>query len=105
MATNKVIRNLQRRLVRWELEHLRQLTMELQERLELAEVEAVRAADSADFWNRYVMDLQDERLVAAVYSQPRIGLTLDGGLLVVKPDSPEQDAAASRVSAQPGAER
>jgi hypothetical protein len=83
MATDSTLRSLQRRLERWELNHLRQLAAELHERLERAEDEARRAWESAEFWRENAMQLQEELMDEGA----TIGLTKEGQLVVVKDDS------------------
>lgn len=74
---------LRRRLEKWELEHLRRLAAELQERLERAEEEASRAWESAEFWQRNAMDLQE----ALLEEDFTIGLTQGGELVPIPPES------------------
>lgn len=72
--TEPSISAIRRRLEKWELEHLRRLAAELQERLERAEDEARRAWDSAEFWQQNAMQLQEELLDTGL----TIGMTKDG---------------------------
>ena len=86
MAINKALRNLQRRLKRCELEHLRQLTVELQERLERAEAERARADQCAIFWQEHAEFYQEALYDTDHYEHRRLGLTISGQLLVVRDD-------------------
>lgn len=82
-----VLRNLKRRLERWELAHLREHAAELAARLESIEAELVEerrqrslADDAADYWNRQFHQLEeslDER------DPPlQLGLTQAGNFVV-----------------------
>jgi hypothetical protein len=86
MAINKALRNLQRRLKRCELEHLRQLTVELQERLGRAEAERARAEQCAVFWQEHADFYQAALYDTDHYEHRRLGLTISGQLLVVRDD-------------------
>lgn len=72
---------LRRRLEKWELEHLRQHALELQERLERAEEEAARAWESAEFWRDNALELQ-EALMADGFT---VGITRGGQLVATPP--------------------
>lgn len=71
---------IRRRLEKWELDHLRQLALELQERLERAEEEASRAWESAEFWRENAMSLQQELWDEGA----TIGITKTGQMVVAK---------------------
>lgn len=89
-------RNLQalkRKLERMELEHLRQHALELHEQLEQAEARACRAEneatdawESANFWQRDAMNMQEALLDPEHANARCIGLTKSGELLVVRTD-------------------
>ena len=75
------LQRIQRKLDRWELDHLRELAADLAERLEDAEAQlaeatrrAEQAEDSAEFWREAVMRVEDVQL----------GLDVDGGIHVMK---------------------
>lgn len=74
---------IQRRLERWELDHLRALAADLAERVEQLEQSLADAYDSAEFWreshHRLEVHLQDDTEDARC-----IGLTRQGDLLVVR---------------------
>lgn len=81
------MRNLQYRLERWELEHLRQHAAELAERLEAAEQRAAEAerrlSDAeyiAEFWHDQAIEMHN---VAADAAGGMPGITMDGQLVVV----------------------
>jgi hypothetical protein len=81
-------RAIQRRLDRWELDHLRAHAAELAQRLEDAERRASeaerRAWDAearADMFHDLAMQLEDE-----MPSHQAVGLTRDGALLLVETD-------------------
>ncbi|MCK2086950.1 hypothetical protein MXC99_01940 [Thauera aromatica] len=87
-APDRTVQNLRRRLERWELDHLRRLAAELQERLDRALDEAERAKEerdraweSAASWQRHAENLQQELWEAG----GGIGITQDGDLLVAGP--------------------
>lgn len=74
----KAITKIIRRLEKLELQHLRQHAADLAELLELAESEAARANDDADFWHQQCMnvlaELQDDGA--------EIGMTKDGEIVI-----------------------
>lgn len=81
------LRRLKRRLDRWELEHLRQHTAELTERVEAAEqraAEAERRLNDAeyacDFWHDQTVDAHN---AAADAGGGMPGITMDGRLVIV----------------------
>jgi len=73
---------MRRRLERWELQHLRQHALELQERMERAEEEAARAWESAEFWRDNAMELQ-EALMSDGFT---VGITKSGQMVATKVD-------------------
>lgn len=75
---------LKRRLESMELEHLRQHALELHEQLEQAQAEAERAWESANFWQRDAMNMQEAMLDPEFANARCIGLTKSGELLVVR---------------------
>lgn len=75
---------LKRRLEKWELEHLRQLTTELSERLERAEEDALLANEYAESWRDSVFALQETLSDAGT----QLGLTIDGALVTLPSASP-----------------
>ena len=84
---NRTLSNLQKRLELAELVHLRQLAEELNERAEKAEQRADKAEaeldsawESANFWNRFAMDQQDDDF----HTHRQIGITRSGELMVVR---------------------
>lgn len=82
-----LLRNLKRRLERWELQHLREHAAELAQRLEAAEQ---RAADAqyrlslaevlADSWREEALDMQR---AAAADGGGKLGITMNGRLVVM----------------------
>lgn len=81
------LRNLKRRLERWELEHLRQHAAELAGRLEAAEQRAADAEERAsaaeyacDFWHDQAVDAHNAAAEAAGGTP---GITVNGQLVVV----------------------
>lgn len=90
-TTNRNLQALKRKLERMELEHLRQHALELHERLEQAEARAFRAEseaadawESADFWQRDAMNMQEALLDPEYANARQIGVTKSGELLVVR---------------------
>ena len=79
---HRTLQNLRRRLERWELDHLRALAIELNARVERAEAEIERAWESAEFWQRNGMELQQ----ALIDAGETLGLTQDGAIGVVRTD-------------------
>ena len=83
--TTPAFRQLQRRLARAELEHLRQLAVDLAARLEAseaalqrAEEEAAMAERLADFWQSHAADLAEH-----LPPDAHLGITQDGALGIV----------------------
>jgi hypothetical protein len=74
---------IQRRLERWELEHLRQLAADLAERIDELEHRLIAAEDSAEFWRESHHRLE-EHLLDDTEDARCIGLTREGSLLVVR---------------------
>lgn len=75
--------NLQNRLERLELDHLRKLATDLHQRLELAEAESARANESADFWQQHAMDLQQALYDGEFATARCVGITKSGELSIV----------------------
>ncbi len=75
---------LQRRLDRWELDHLRQHAAELAERLEDAERRLSYADEQAEFWREQCMRLEEAITDKDSGSGRQVGLTLSGDLVVVE---------------------
>ena len=97
MTLSTTIRNLQRRLCAWELPHLRQHAAELAERLEAAEKRAADAEErartaeaSCDFWHDQAVDMHR---AAADGSGGTPGLTVDGVLVIVRPQQGASNVA------------
>ena len=78
---------IQRRLERWELEHLRAMAAAQAEQIETLQRQLAYAEDLADSWRRDALDLQEE-LAERIGGAP--GLTIGGRLVVV-----QQQGAAS----------
>lgn len=83
---DRTVTNLQRRLERMELEHLRKHALELHERLEQAESAARHAEESADFWQRHAMNLQEALHDGEFATHRSVGITKTGELMVVRND-------------------
>ena len=76
--------SIQRRLERWELDHLRALAAVQAERIEELERDLADAESRAGFWRDDAFALQRE-LCAATGAAP--GLTFSGALVVVPPEA------------------
>jgi len=87
MATNRNLQALKRKLERMELAHLRQHCADLAEKLELAEAEAERDAESAAFWQQHAMQLQEALHDGEFATHRSVGITRSGELMVVKHDA------------------
>ena len=83
IIVDKKLKALQRKLERMELEHLRQHAFELHQRVE--ELEA--ATESAEFWQRHAMDLQETLHDGEFATHRSIGINKSGELMVVKHDA------------------
>lgn len=86
-TANRKLQAIQRKLERMELEHLRRHALELHEQLEQAQAEAERAWESANFWQRDAMNMQEALLDPEFANARCIGLTKSGELMVVKHDA------------------
>ena len=84
MDTNRKLQATKRKLERMELEHLRAHAAELSERLEQAEAEAARAWESADFWQRDAMNMQEALLDDNHATHRCVGINKSGELMVVQ---------------------
>lgn len=87
MTTNTALTRTQRKLERLELEHLRKLTGELQSLLEMAQQLHRSAEESAEFWQRHAMQLQEALHDGEFTTHRRIGITKDGEMMVVRHDA------------------
>ena len=83
MKLDPVLRRLQRRLERWELEHLREHAAALAAQVEDLERRLQAAESSADFWWQQVEQLREELPDGA-----QLGLTVDGALHVLEHQEP-----------------
>jgi len=81
---NRALINLQNRLERLELEHLRQHSAELHDKLEQAEERALSAEESADFWQSHAMNLQEALHDKNFATHRSVGLNKSGELMVVQ---------------------
>ncbi len=79
MKMDPVLRRLQRRLDRWELEHLREHAAALAAQVEELQSQVREAEAAADFWWQQVEQLRQELPAGA-----QLGLTLGGELHVVE---------------------
>lgn len=86
-TTNRNLQALKRKLESMELEHLRQHALELHEQLERAEAEAAQATESAEFWQRHAMQLQEALHDEEFATHRSVGITRSGELMVVKHDA------------------
>lgn len=71
--------NIQRRLERWELDHLRALCAVQAEEIERLQRELIYAEDCADMWQR-----GHEQLSEHLDAQHAVGLTVTGEIVVVQ---------------------
>ena len=81
--TNRKLSNLKKQLEALELKHLRQLAAELHEKLERAEADAEQANESAEFWQRHAMELQEALHDGEFATHRSVGITRSGELMVV----------------------
>jgi chromosome segregation ATPase len=79
MSLDPTMRRLQRRLDRWELEHLREHAAELAARVEDLEQRLADADQAADFWREQVLQLQED-----IEPGAQIAMTVDGALHVIQ---------------------
>ncbi|MDO8293037.1 MAG: hypothetical protein Q7T29_09280 [Gallionella sp.] len=84
MSTNRNLQATKLKLERMELEHLRRHALELHEQLEQAKAEAERAWESAEFWQRHAMQLQEALHDGEFATHRSVGITRSGELMVVQ---------------------
>lgn len=84
MKMDPVLRRLQRRLERWELEHLREHAAALAAQVEDLEQRLQAAESAADFWWQQVENLRE----SAAGDGLQLGLTVDGQLHVLEHQEP-----------------
>lgn len=99
-ANSPAVRNMRRRLERWELPHLRQLAAsqnelieQLQAELEHTQQRLTDAELHADIWHDRAIDMMNS-LVDENPEHRCIGLTKDGALMVVNTSHAHQCAPA-----------
>lgn len=80
MKMDPVLRQLLRRLERWELEHLREHAAALAAQVEDLEQRLQAAESSADFWWQQVEQLRERAAADGL----QLGLTVDGELQVLE---------------------
>lgn len=80
---NRTLTALRTRLERSELAHLRQLVADLHDRLEKAEAAAESAEESAHFWQRHAMDLQQSLHDDSAATHLCVGIAKTGEMMVV----------------------
>lgn len=73
------VKQLRRRLDRWELPHLRELAARLHAELEEMTARAERAERDADYWHD-----QAQELIGTLPEGISIGMTVDGNLQVLQ---------------------
>lgn len=78
-AIDPAMRRIQRRLDRWELEHLREHAAELAARVEDLQRQLQDADRAAYFWREQVLQLQEDLEPGA-----QIAMTVDGALHVIQ---------------------
>lgn len=81
---SKTLTNLQKRLERLELDHLRKLAADLHERLVAAETAADSAYESAHFWQQHAMDLQQALYDGEFATSRCVGITKSGEMSIVR---------------------
>ena len=87
MPDSNTIRNIRARLERWELTHLRELAATLHDQLEAAEARANEAERWASSLDHQVQMLHDELRQLCEESGAQLGLTKQGDVVVLKPES------------------
>lgn len=105
MATSKTLKAptnpaaalaaIQRKLDRWELEHLRALAASLQDQLEAATRRAEAAEASADAWRDHSWELQEELMALAndPANPVELGLTQSGKVVALRPQPRQVEAS------------
>ena len=78
---DRILELMRKRLEKWELEHLRELAIQLQDRLERAEADAIQERTFGDHWHREAMSM-----ISELSAEGRtIGLTKSAEILVSAP--------------------
>jgi predicted RNase H-like nuclease (RuvC/YqgF family) len=87
-TANKQVAAIQRRLERWELDHLRTHARALSDRIENLERELYRTQDEAEYWHCQCQSMVEQLRSDAI----DVGLTQDGSLMLM-PTEAAQAAA------------
>ena len=82
--SEKIIAAMRRQLEKWELDHLRRLAAELQERLDRSEAAREYAEECAISWQDDAMRLSESLMEAGA----TVGLTQDGAVVQLTPVNP-----------------
>ncbi len=77
-ATHPFVVNLRRKLERWELDHLRRISLDQADKIELLECNLARETDRADYWRGECMAIIEQ----LQESGQSVGLTMAGEILV-----------------------
>ncbi len=83
-TVTRTLTHLRRRLERAELDHLRQLAVELQAKLDEALSRAAYAEESAEFWHDNALNLQEAINSEEGVTHRAIGMNKAGELMVVR---------------------
>ena len=92
MPQDRTLTNLQRRLERWELNHLRALAAQQEERIGLLETELEIAQEHAEFWHDQARNMVEELQADG----KTVGITQSGALVLVPQDAPADDLMTER---------
>ena len=90
MPQDRTLANLQRKLDRWELNHLRALAAQQEERIGLLETELEIAQEHAEFWHDQATNMVEELQADG----KTVGLTQNGDLVLAPQDAPADDLCA-----------
>lgn len=77
-ATHPFVVNLRRKLERWELHHLRQLTCDQADKIDLLECNLTRETDRANYWQAECTAIIEQLQEAG----KEVGLSVDGEILL-----------------------
>lgn len=95
MPQDRTLSNLQRKLDRWELNHLRALAAQQEERIGLLETELEIAQEHAEFWHDQARNMVEELQADG----KAIGIMQSGDLVLVPQDPPADDPLIERRGA------
>lgn len=87
--SDRAIQRLRHKLERLELDRLREMVVDLHQRLQAAEEQVTQAEEVADYWRQAFWQLE-EATQSRDFNTPTIGITQDGRILVQPHTTPTE---------------